>query len=212
MFGFGRRVEIGKEEHLRRAEAFRSSKRPKKAIAELKKILVSNPQDPQVHAKLGPLFMLTGQRDEALKSFRVAADDFDARGFAAKSMSLWLQIAQAKVTDLGAWEKVTQFHLLAGRKAEGIKVLLSAAAAQLGPAGRPRAVELLRHVLTLSPRHLKGTLALAPLLKKQRQLEEARGLLNEVLQGCTGSEVRRVRKAQFQLTPGLKTLWQWLRA
>lgn len=199
MFGFGKAAPFDREETLRRAEDFRGRKKPKKAIAELRKVIAIDPEDAVAHAKLGPLLVWAGQQVEALESFRIAAGDLDARGFAERAMSLWLQIAQTKVSDLDAWEKVTQFHVARGRKAAGVKVLLLAAEVQEGKAGRVRAVHLLEDALLLEPKHLDATLQLAPLLEN-------------ALTFTSGTDARRVRKKLFVLFPGFKTWWRWLRS
>lgn len=214
VFGFFSSPPLTREQLLRQAEELRGRRKPKKAIKVLRKVLTETPKDPEVHAKLGPLLMQLGKRDEALESFRIAADDLDARGFSDKSLSLWLQIAQARRSDLDAWEKVSQFHVSKGRKAEGVKVLYDASALQLqdGAAGRERAIRLLRDVLLFDPKHLDGVLSLAPLLKKEGQLDEAKALLEDALGFAEGAQQRRVRRAQFFLTPGFRTLWRWFRA
>ena len=212
MFGFGKTAPFDRDATLRRAEEFRGRKKPKKAIAELRKLLAVDPIDPAAHAKLGPLLVSTGQQAQALESFRIAANDLDARGFADKAQSLWLQIAQTTVSDLDAWEKVTQFHLSKGRKADGVKVLLQAASLQQGKEGRARAVRLLEAALLFVPQHLETTLALAPLLVKEGRGADARALLDGALTFTTGSEQRRVCWKLFALFPGFKTFWRWLRA
>lgn len=212
MFGFGKATPFDREETLRRAEEFRGRKKPKKAIAELRKVLAVNPTDAAAHSKLGPLLISAGQQVQALESFRIAADDLDARGFADKALSLWLQIAQTKVSDLDAWEKVTQYHVARGRKAEGVKVLLLAAEVQQGREGRARAVHLLEDALLFEPKHLEATLQLAPLLVKERRAADARALLENALTFASGDELRRVRRKLFVLFPGFGTLWRWLRS
>lgn len=212
MFGFGKAETFDREAILRRAEEFRGQKKPKKAIAELRKVLAVAPDDATAHAKLGPLLISTGQQAEALESFRIAADDFHARGFADKALSLWLQIAQTKVNDLDAWEKVTQFHLARGRKAEGVKVLLQAADAQDRTASRPGAIRLYENALLLEPQHLDAILSLAPLLKKESRAADARALLEGALNFAAGATLKRVKKSLFFLFPGFRTFWNWLRA
>ena len=212
MFGFGKTAPFDREETLRRAEDFRSRKKPKQAIAELRRMIAVDPKDAAAHAKLGPLLVSAGQGVEALESFRIAADDLDARGFADKALSLWLQIAQTKVSDLDAWEKVAQFHVTRGRKADGVKVLLQAAGAQQGKEGRPRAVHLLENALLFEPQHLEAILQLAPLLVKEQRAADARTMLENALAFTTGTDTRRVRKKLFGLFPGFKTLWRWLRS
>lgn len=212
MFGFWRPAPWDRDATLRRAEEFRSRGKPKKAIAQLRKVLEHDPRDALAHGRLAPLLLQLGKREEALVSLRVAADDFDARGFGDKSLSLWLQIAQAKVTDLDAWQKVTQFHVAKGRKAEGVKVLLLAADAQEGREGRPRAILLLQDVLLFEPRHLEATLWLAKLLSKERRRDEARALLDAAVEFSTGADLKHVRRTMFFLFPGFRTFWRWLRA
>ena len=212
MFGFGKAAPFDREETLRRAEEFRSRKKPKKAITELRKLLAVDPKDATAHAKLGPLLVSAGEPAEALESFRITADDLDARGFSDKALSLWLQIAHTKVSDLDAWEKVTQFHVTRGRKADGVKVLLQAAVLQRGKEGRPRAVHLLEDALIFEPQHLEAIVILAPLLVKEHRAPDARTLLENALTFTSGSATRRVRKKLFTLFPGFKTFWRWLRA
>lgn len=211
MFGFGKTAPFDRDATLRKAEEFRGRKKPKKAIAELRKVLAVDPKDAAAHSKLGPLLISTGQQVEALESFRIAADDLDARGFSDKALSLWLQIAQTRVSDLHAWEKVTQFHVSRGRKADGVKVLLLAAGLQ-GKQNRVQAVSLLENALLFEPQHLAATLQLAPLLVKIDRKPAALALLEKALTFVTGADVRRVRKKIFVLFPGFKTLWRWLRA
>lgn len=213
MFGFGKKTPPTRDELLRRAEEFRSRKKPKKAVAELRKALATDPKDAAVHAKLGPLLVQLGKKGEALESFRIAADDLDARGFADKALSLWLQIAQARVSDLDAWEKVTQFHVSRGRKAEGVKVLLEAAALQAPDReGRPRAMRLLHDALIFEPKHVEAILMLAPLMLKEKLRGEARELLEGALQWASGRDLKRLRWQVFFYWPGFRTFWRWLRA
>lgn len=213
MFGFGKSTPPTRDELLRRAEDFRTHKKPKKAVAELRKVLQLDPKDAAAHGKLGPLLIQLGKKDEALQSFRIAADDLDARGFSDKALSLWLQIAQARVSDMDAWEKVTQFHVSRGRKAEGVKVLVEAASLQEDDReGRPRAMRLLHDALMFEPRHGEATLMLAPLMIKEKLRAEARELLEKALEWAAGREKKRMRWQLFYYYPGFKTFWRWLRA
>lgn len=212
MFGLGKAAAFDREETLRRAEEFRGRKKPKKAIAELRKVIAIDPKDAVAHAKLGPLLVTTGRHTEALESFRITADDLDARGFTDKAQSLWLQIAQTRVSDLDAWEKVTQFHVTRGRKADGVNVLLLAADLQEGKEGRGRAIHLLQDALLFEPQNLEAILMLAPLLVKEKRAPDAHTLLENALTFTEGADARGVRWTQFVLFPGFRTLWSWLRS
>jgi cytochrome c-type biogenesis protein CcmH/NrfG len=211
MFGLGKDTPLDRAALLRKAEELRGRNQPKKAIAELKKLLALDPNDVQAHSRLGPLLVLTGDPKQAVPSLRVAAADLDARGFMDKSLSVWLQVAQLEQVDVEAWEKVANAHVLRGRKADAVKALLQGAECQLGTAGRPRAVRLLRGALTIEPHHLESTLLLARVLKKQRAREEAAALLEAAVGWARGSALKRVRWTQWVLFPGFGTFWRWLR-
>ncbi len=207
MFGLGKDAPFDKPALLRKAEELRSRNQPKKAIAELKKLLAVDPNDVQAHSRLGPLLVLTGEAKEAVPSLRIAAEDLDARGFMDKSLSLWLQVAQVEQADVGAWEKVANAHVLRGRKADAVKALLQGASCQHGSPGRPRAAHLLRAAVAIEPHHLEGTVALARALPR----EEARPVLAEAAQWAKGRALKEVRWTQLVLFPGFGTFWRWLR-
>jgi len=114
MFGLGKPRPYDRQESLRAAEDFRAKKQPKKAIAELQRILEQDPQDAVAHAKLAPLLVMAGQPREAVPSLLIAAKDLEARGFADKAISLHTQRADIEVTNVEAWEVVSKLHVARG--------------------------------------------------------------------------------------------------
>lgn len=211
MFGFGKTEPLDRDAVLRRAEEFRARKKPKKAVAELKRLLANNPRDAGAHAKLGPLLTSLGRPIEALDSYRIAAADYDQRGFFEKAQSLWLQVAEIDVTDLALWKRVSEFHIKRGHPLEGSKLLFRAAGLQTKK-HHTVSIQLLTEGLVHEPKNIEATLQLAPLLVKENQRDEAHALLESALTWTTGRWTKRVRKLQFRLFPGFSTLWRWLRA
>lgn len=211
MFGFGKTAAMDKEQLLRRAEDLRARRRPKQAVAVLRQILTQHPKDPAVHAKLGPLLASLGKPVEALDSFRIAATDLEARGFSERAHSLWLQVAEVDVTDLEVWKKLSRFHQARGHAAEAAKLLFRGATLQTQK-HRTEQVWLLTQALSFDAHHLDATLMLAPLLVKERHADDARALLEGALTWCNRKAARRIRRLQFRLFPGLRTLWRWLRS
>ena len=210
MFGLGKTTPIDRDALLRRAEDLRARRKPKKAAALLQKILTQHPKDPQVHARLGPLLVTLGRPVDALDSFRIAADDYEQRGFTEKAHSLWLQVAEVDVTDLDLWKKLSLFHQARGHQAEAAKLLFRGATLQTNR-HRAERMWLLNQALTCDAHHLEATLMLAPLLVKERHRDDAKALLESALRWCKGRSEKRVRRMQLRLFPGLRTFWRWLR-
>ncbi|HBZ72006.1 MAG TPA: hypothetical protein DEP35_20670 [Deltaproteobacteria bacterium] len=55
-------------------------------------------------------------------------------------------------------------------------------------------------------------LDLVGLLARTSQREEALRLLEGLASRSSGAELRRVRAAEFRLSPGFRRAWRWLRA
>lgn len=212
VFGFGKERPFDRQEALRAAEDWRAKKKPKKAIAELQKILAVDPNDAVAHARIAPLLVLAGQAQQAEPSLRIAAADLEARGFADKALSLHLQRAEIDVRNTEAWETVARLHSLRGRAIEGSRVLVTGASRQQGRDGRPRAIQLLKGALALTPDQLDLLLQLARLSRKEGLADEARALLDRAVSISSGKTLKRVRWAYFSLFPGFGTFWRWLRA
>lgn len=212
MFGFGKARPYDRQEALRAAEDWRAKKKPKKAIAELQRILAVDPNDATAHARLAPLLLSAGQARDAVPSLRIAAADLEARGFADKAISLHLQVADIDASDVAAWETASRLHVLRGHTPEGARVLVTGAQRQAGKAGRPRAIQLLKGALALVPDQVDVMLLLARLSRKEGLADDARALLERAVTITSGRALTRARWTYFALFPGLRTFWRWLRA
>jgi hypothetical protein len=91
-------------------------------------------------------------------------------------------------------------------------VLLEGSRNFRAPYLRPQAIHLLRRARTLSPWNFETVLELAQLLRRTDQREEARMLLEGLGQRSRGRYLRRVRKAELRLDPGISALWRLLRS
>lgn len=203
---------LDRTNRLRAAEDWRAKRKPKKAIAELRRILEVEPSDPQVHARLAPLLVMTGDAKSAIPSLRIAARDLEARGFADRAVSLHLQLADIDPRDLGAWEMASRLHVHRGRTAEAVKVLRLGARRQRGADGGGRALRLLREAVALASSDRGLLLELARSERRAGHASEARSLLDRALSISDGGPGRRqVRWVSFVLFPSLSSLWRWLR-
>lgn len=204
--------KINRSEVLAKADKLRVKGKYAKAVAEYRKALLLDPADADVLAKIAPLLVKLGQREEALREFRAAADAYVKRGFVDRAIAVHSQAAAAYPKESALWETLGRLHQERGRKADGIKALLAGASHCKGKQGRPAALKLLRQALSYDPLHIDATIGLARLLKADGQRAAARALLDELAGRIRGPAQKRVHGARFKLFPGPGTLLRWLRS
>ena len=205
-------TKIDRSQVLAAADQLRVKGKYARAVDEYRKVLLLDPADADVLAKIAPLLVKLRQREEALRDFRLAADIYVKRGFVDRAIALYVQASAAYPDDPQLWERLGQLHQERGRKAEGVKALMSGAARFKGKKGRPTALKLLRQALGYDELHIDATVALARLLKADGDGAAARTLLDELAGRIRGPALKRVRSAQLRLFFGPGSLWRWMRA
>ena len=197
---------------LAAADKARGRGRVRKAISCYSTILAHDPDDHQVHARVAPLLARRGRREEARKSFDAAGGGYLRAGFADKAIAVWTVAAHHFPEDVESWERIANEQVMRGRKADAIKTLLQGRSQLRARRQRPLAILLLRQVLALQSVHFDATLDLAQLLAREGAKPEGEQLLRELCPLVTGRTVRRLRAAQFRLTPNLQYALGWLLA
>src|SRR5438105_922771 len=132
------------------------------------------------------------------------------QGFADKAIAIWRVAAQTFPEDVEYWERVANELVKRGRKADGVKTLLEGRAQLRSKRQRPLAMMLLRQVITLDAFHVDANLDLARLLAADGQKREAEKLLRDLRVWVKGRNVRRLRAAQFRLSPSWGFLTDWI--
>lgn len=209
---FGKKKPYNRSEVLARAEAARARGRRKKAIAEYQKILAEDPADVAVHQKVAPLLAQAGEVEAARKSFNAAAEGHLKQGFADRAIAVYTQAASFFPTDEHLWNEAARLHRERARKADAVRIYFNAHVHFRGRKQREVAVRFLRSALELEPLHLDSTVKLAQLLKQDGQKEDARRLLEAAAAQVRGKGLKRIRKAQFGLSPTPAALWRWMRS
>lgn len=204
-------AKIDRSQVLAAADQLRVKGKYAKAVAEYRKVLLLDPKDADVLAKIAPLLVKLKEREEALRDFRAGADAFIQRGFVDRAIALYVQATAAFPREAQLWETLGKLHQERGRKADGIKALLNGAAQFKGRKGRPTALKLLRQALGYDVTHIEATIALARLLKANGEAASARTLLDELAGRIRGPAVKRLHSARLRLFPGFGSLWRWLR-
>ncbi|HEY8211530.1 MAG TPA: tetratricopeptide repeat protein [Myxococcaceae bacterium] len=205
-------AKIDRSKVLTDADRLRVKGKYAKAVEEYRKVLLLDPKDADVLAKIAPLLVKLGEQEEALRDFRAAADAYIGRGFVDRAIAVYVQAAAAYSKEEQLWEVLGQLHSERGRRAEAIKALMSGAAHFKGKKGRPTALKLMRQALGYDPAHLDATVTLARLLKANKEGPAARALLDELAARIRGPALKRIHAARLRLFPGVGSLMKWMRA
>ena len=194
------------------ADRARARGNARKAAAAYQLALQSDPTDPSVNVKLGPLLAKLGDAERGAQCFRVAAKRHLDAGFVDRAAGVTLTATGVFPLDPGFRLELARLNVARGRKQDAVATLLEGGKAQ-AKARRPDvAASLFGKALEIEPWHLETCLALVPVLARNGHPDSARQFLDGLEQRYRGPALRRVRWAAFRLSPGLGTFWRWVRA
>lgn len=194
------------------ADRARGRGRVKKAVAGYRKALESDPSDPSINVRLGPLLAKLGDDAGGAQCFRAAAKRHLDLGFLDRAAAVNLTASGVFPLDAGFRLEVSRLNVLRGRKQDAVQALLEGGAAQAKARRPDAAASLLAKALEIEPWHLDTCLVLAPLLARYGKPDAARKMIDGLLARYPGPTRRRIRWVAFRIWPGLGTFWRWLRA
>jgi len=197
---------------LEAADRAAARKRRRKAIRLYRRVLVVEPGNGDLLAKLAPLLAQRGQAYDAWTSYRRACRTFIREGLAERALTSYREASRLLPRQVEGWLAAADLERKSGREADAIRTLIQGRCHMRGRKLRPQAIYLLRRVRELDAWNFDAVLDLARLLGRTDQGEEATILLEGLASRCTGVELRRVRGAQWRMTPTLRHTWLWLRA
>jgi Tfp pilus assembly protein PilF len=197
---------------LEAAHRARARGRTGKAIRLYREVLAHDPADAVAHARVAPLLALRGaDRTEALSSFRAAAQAHERAGFADRAAAVYAQAAAFFPHEAALWEARARLEEARGRRADARASLCDGAAHLTRRRSTCADAErLLRRALDLERGHVGASLALARAVARQRRRGEAKAILADLAGRTAGREKRRVRRAQFLVSPTPAAAWRWL--
>lgn len=209
---FGNRSGYDRIRILKEASEARAKKRRRRAIELYRRVLVVEPENPEIHGRIAPLLAETGERFEAWVSFRTLAGSFLRDGRADQALAVYEEASRFLPLEIDVWQAIAKLHRRQGRNAEAAQALLEGRQHFRRRRHRPQAIYLLRRALEIQPWDCDVVLDLARLLARSRQRYEASRLLTGLAARVNGPKLRRVRTEQFRQQPTPASLWRWLRA
>lgn len=196
---------------LEKAEQAQRAGQHRKAITLYRWVLAVERNNPHLHARLAPLLARTGERFDAWQSYRRCAETALRENREERAMALYRDATRMLPREIQAWQSLARLLARRGEEREAVSILVEACAHFDKRSLRPQAIHLLRRARVIDPWHPDAVLALARLLARSRQREEARLLLDGLGGRAQGRALRRVRGAQLRLDGTVSALWRWLR-
>ena len=197
---------------MKRAGAARAKSKHKKAIALYRQVLEHEPDNPELHKKLAPLYAKTKQAPEALASYQIAAEGLVRQGFDDQAIGLLRGAVGQLPTEAILWQSVADLEVRRGRQLDALAALVEGRGHLRRRDQRPQAIQLLTKARKIDPRDFGVSYDLANLLGKTGRHAPALRLLEELANRPDRRRLARVRGLQLRFSPGPGTLWRYLRA
>lgn len=197
---------------ISRAAKLEGRGKRKKAIAEYRKVLAQEPDNPVIQVKLAGLLAQTKQVDEARLKFMAAAETYEKQAFDDKALAVYRQAVTLMPKRVELWERIAQLDVKRERTPEAIRDLLEGSAKFRKRSERQSAIRLLRLAVKIEPWQFESSLSLARLLAKAGARPEARRLYEGLCERNRATRLRKVRGAMFRMSPTPAAAWRWARA
>jgi tetratricopeptide (TPR) repeat protein len=197
---------------LEAASRSRVRKRYRKAATLYRRILAVEPSNPELHARLAPLLAATGRHFDAWTSFEACGRTALAEKKLDQAAAIYREAARCLPREFQAWVKLSRIEQQRTREQKAVDVLLEGRQHFRRRGHRPQAIALLRRALQIAEWNLEIVLDLARLLTRSGQESEAQLFLEQLAQRSAGTGLRRVRGAQWRISPTLANTWRWARA
>jgi tetratricopeptide (TPR) repeat protein len=207
----GIKAPYDRERILAAAVKARRKGKRKKALDLYQRVLEWEPHNFDLHRRTAPLLAQTRQPEGALKSFQLAAAGLAEKGFSEQAIGVYKEAVHYLPLEVDAWEAIAYLQVELQRKHDAVKTLLDGRKHFRGRKQRSEAIRLLVGARKVDPDSYEATLELARTIGRSNRARATR-LFEHAAARCSGRKLRRVRGAQFRVTPTPRLAWRWFRA
>jgi tetratricopeptide (TPR) repeat protein len=201
-------------EILRKAETYRSRGRVRKAIREYERVLAVDPQDIEVHTKLGPLYLRAGRKDQAKASLKRVINWYDRQGFVEKTIAMLRLALTLDRRDLASHLRLADLYLGKTLEGDALRHLEGARRAFRRRRFLREAIAVEEKILSFAPDNFRAQVSLVRRLWKAGRRREAGQRLWEMeSQWALKRHKRHWRRARwllFRHAPCLASYWGYL--
>lgn len=184
-----------------------------KAIALYERVRAVEPRNPDLLRRLGIQRALAGQRADAWRDCRSAAEVLAKRGFIEQAIGIHREFARHVPDEVSVWHALAELELARKRPPDAVAALLQGRRHFRSGRSQSEALSLLRRARRIDPTHFEANFDLAGLLMRGGAPVPARRILESLLPHAnTRRERRRLRGRLFRLSPTPAAAWRWLAA
>ena len=197
---------------LEAAGRARTRRQRRRAIDLYRRVLLVEPHNPELHARLAPLLADVHQDFDAWQSYRAVARAHEREGHIDAAIAVYREAARRLPREVGAWQAAAKLLIRADRKREAVSALLQAGRHFRACDMPAQAIALLRQARQLEGSNFEVLFELARQLARHAQRHEAWQLLDGLAARSPGKRLRRVRAEQLRQRPGVASFCRWLAA
>lgn len=209
---FGRR-ELSRTELLEKAGTAVKKKNWKKAVSLYEDALSKSPGDFEIHAKLAPVLVKTGDESKAWQSFTKSYRGFKDSGFHDRAIAVLKSAAINLPKELKCWENLANAYIERGKNHEAVDAYLLGRKNFKDKDEVKTAIKLLYKAFDLRQWNYDITFDLAKAYQTDNDNRRALELYLGLEKRSKGKQLRAVRwkligADDFSFT----RLWLWMRA
>ena len=209
---FSRRNDYDRKHLLRDAREAQRRGKHKQTVSLLRRILVVEPNNVEIHALIAPSLAERGLEFSAWESYVRTATALLRDGKKQLALDFYQDATRRMPRHYEAWISRCAMERSMGRTDEAKRSIADALPHFRRRAARYPLISLLRRLMELDPNDRSALLELAAILSKSGQKEEALMLLASLAKASNGPFLRKVRRTQWNVTPSLTHSWLWLRS
>ena len=187
-------------------------RRHAKALGLYQRVLEHEPQNADLHRRVAPLFARTGRKVEAWASYQRAADHLIRCGFVDQAIGVYRDACERLPHQSDAWIALSDLEVERGRPRDGIEALKRGRRRFRSRRDRSVALRLLRKARQIDPRDFEVSFDLAGVAARSGLRTQALRLLDEMASYGGRRQLRRIRRRQFAIAPGIGSGLRWIRA
>lgn len=206
---FVRREAYDRSRLLEQAAQARKRGRRKRAIALYQQVLAVEPDDPQIHRRIAPLFAQAKRPTDAWESYQRAATKLADQGFVEQAIGIYREASAFLARERRLWLALADLEVARGRAIDAADALLEGSRHLRT---RQDALALLLRARQIQPSAFEPGFALAGLLVRSGYRERGMRILEELERHARGRQLRRLRGRQLWLSPTPGAAWRWLAA
>ncbi|MCC6811150.1 MAG: hypothetical protein IT381_27215 [Deltaproteobacteria bacterium] len=181
------------------------------AVGHYREVLQVEPDNADLHAKVAPLLLKSGDERGAWDSYIYAGRAYLKDGYDQKALSLFRQTARHFPASARVWDQIADIHLSRGRNKDAANALFEGSAHFRSQRVIELGLRLIYRAFQLQPYRPDISLEYARMLATSGRFPQARRLLRELRAEADRALRRRIAWAEMRLFPGWGTFASFLR-